>query len=731
MPVACPCPEPVQLNDLLHGALTPPDQERLVRHLDTCESCQATLESMAVGSVSVPEVGAAVALPKPPADSAYWRALNDLKSAPSVSAETHSEFSTAEEELSFDFLDPPAAAGELGRLENFQVIEVIGRGGMGVVLKAFDGCLHRFVAIKVLAQQAAASEMARKRFIREVRAAAAIRHENVVGIHTIDEARGGRWYLVMEYVPGLSLEQRLESGGPLELHEILEYGSQLASGLAAAHAQGLIHRDIKPANILLETGVSRVKITDFGLARAIEDGRLTQSGMVVGTPQYMAPEQAQGQTLDHRADLFSLGSVLYAMCTGRPPFEATTTMGILLSVFKDTPRPVQQLNPAVPDWLAEVIAKLHAKNPADRYQSAEEVAELLMQHRCQMHGWRPPQSEATAANVAAGATRSWGSVFSGFLGGLLGRRDAPAVLPAAASPSKLSRTSRASLDGTTGPIWSVAIAPGDQLLAMALDDGTVKLWDTAARRVRATLNAHKGPIWSVAFSPDGSSMATGSDDAIVKLWDPLTGREQGQLQHSTSVRSVAFSPDGRLLVTGTRSGGVHIWDRQTLSEQATSAGHSGVVMAVAFSPDGTSIASASGDKTVKLWDAVSGMEQVALQGHLGGVYAVAFSPDAKYLATGSWDKTVILWDTATGSKLRTLTGHTQDVWSVAFSPDGRTLASTSEDRTVRVWDVASGRELDMYEGHAGTVYSLAYSHDGQTIATGSRDGTVRLWDTGS
>ena len=155
---------------------------------------------------------------------------------------------------------------------------------------------------------------------------------------------------------------------------------QAAAGLAAAHAQGLVHRDIKPSNILLENCVERVKITDFGLARAVDDASLTQSGVVAGTPLFMAPEQARSETIDHRADLFSLGAVLYAMCTGRSPFRAPTTLAVLRRVCDEAPRPVREVNRDIPDWLAAIIDRLLAKEPAKRYQDASEVAELLGRH---------------------------------------------------------------------------------------------------------------------------------------------------------------------------------------------------------------------------------------------------------------------------------------------------------------------------------------------------------------
>src|SRR5262249_8747833 len=220
------------------------------------------------------------------------------------------------------FLTPSDKPGVLGCLGHDDIFEVIGKGGMGVVLRAFDEKLHRVVAVKVMASQLATNGAARKRFTREAQAAAAVSHDHIVTIHAVEEA-AGHPYLVMQYVSGMSLQERLDRTGPLQLAEIVRIGMQTAAGLAAAHAQGLVARDIKPANILLENGIERVRITDFGLARAAADAHLTQSGVVAGTPQFMSPEQARGEAVDRRTDLFSLGSVLYAMCTGRAPFRAS------------------------------------------------------------------------------------------------------------------------------------------------------------------------------------------------------------------------------------------------------------------------------------------------------------------------------------------------------------------------------------------------------------------------
>ena len=290
---------------------------------------------------------------------------------------------TTGERDDFHFLLPPTRSDSLGRIGHYAVLQVLGTGGFGIVFRAIDEVLQRAVALKVLAPAIAATSPARKRFLREARSSAQVRHENVVQVYAVEEQPTP--YLVMEFIPGQTLQQLLDATGPLEAPEIVRLGRQIAEGLAAAHATALIHRDIKPGNVLLENGPQwRAKITDFGLARAADDASMTQSGMLAGTPMYMAPEQAKGETLDHRADLFSLGSVLYVMATGRPPFRASTTYAVLKRVVEDTPRPIRELIPEIPQWLADVIAKLHAKKADDRFQSARELADVLADCEAQL-----------------------------------------------------------------------------------------------------------------------------------------------------------------------------------------------------------------------------------------------------------------------------------------------------------------------------------------------------------
>ncbi len=266
----------------------------------------------------------------------------------------------------------------LGKLADYDIESVIGQGGFGVVLRAFDRELNRPVAIKVLAPHLATVGAARRRFIREAQAAAAVVHPNVVPIHAV-QAEADYPFLVMTYVPGGSLQQCVRRQGPLEPKSIVRIAQQVAAGLAAAHRHGLVHRDIKPGNILLENGLNRALITDFGLARAADDAA-SQTGWLAGTPHYMSPEQAASESLDGRSDLFSLGSVMYFMATGREPFGGDKPLAILNQITHKRPPAIRSINADIPNTLVRIIERLLEKRPTDRFQSASQLSELLEQY---------------------------------------------------------------------------------------------------------------------------------------------------------------------------------------------------------------------------------------------------------------------------------------------------------------------------------------------------------------
>jgi serine/threonine protein kinase len=364
------CPGLDRWQALLGDTVPAEQRERYERHLESCPVCQERVhgaETIEAERHIGKHLGDPTAVPPDPTLIQVLDRLHSLKSPLS---------GTQVETADLYFLRPADRADILGTLGDYEVQEVIGQGGMGIVLKAYEPALHRLVAIKVMSAAVAGSATARRRFTREAQAAAAVVHDHVVTVHGVHE-KEGLPYLVMQYVSGESLQARLDRAGPLEPAEIVRIALQTAHGLAAAHAQGLIHRDIKPANLLLENGLARVKITDFGLARMVDDVGLTQQGVVAGTPEYMAPEQARGETVDHRADLFSLGSVMYTMCTGVPPFRGANPVALLRHVSDEAPKPVRALNPDIPAWLEALIERLMAKAPGDRVQTAAEVAALL------------------------------------------------------------------------------------------------------------------------------------------------------------------------------------------------------------------------------------------------------------------------------------------------------------------------------------------------------------------
>ena len=396
---------------LLQDSLPEQIEDEVVAHLESCDACCDKLEQLAADrrwwgrATSIlqrreSELAAHAFDELSPPHSNGPHPFVDVASSDAVASEADESFAA---DFAVSFLEPSDKPGSLGRLGDFELQEVIGRSAMGVVLKGIQPELNRLVAVKVMAPHLATSGAARKRFAREAQAAAAIVHPHVMPIHSVN-ATTKLPYLVMPYIAGESLQQRLDREGPLGLADILRIGLQTAEALAAVHAQGLVHRDVKPGNILLEKGVNRVLLADFGLARAVDDASLARTGVIAGTPQFMSPEQAVGDMIDHRSDLFSLGSVLYSMAAGRPPFRSETTFGVLRRIREIQPRSIEQINPDIPPWLQRLIAKLHAKEPGERFQSAAEVAHVLEQCLAHVHQPSAPlPREALESPVTAKA----------------------------------------------------------------------------------------------------------------------------------------------------------------------------------------------------------------------------------------------------------------------------------------------------------------------------------------
>jgi serine/threonine protein kinase len=358
----------------LAGRMTAQETTLFEDHLETCAECRGRLEH---GAGSALEWQSARELL---ADAPLRAGRGDSTAAPGRPRSTPDSdwLPDCTSAVVLSFLAPTDDPAMVGRVGPYEISGILGRGSAGIVLKGFDRALYRNVAIKVLDPALAGVGAARQRFAREARAMAAISNEHLVPVYEVSE-HAGLPFFVMEYVPGGSLERRIQAEGPIDVVSVVRIGLQTAQALSAAHQQGLVHRDIKPGNILLDRGTERVRVADFGLVRVANDASCTRSGCIAGTPQYMAPEQVRAETCDAQSDLFSLGAVLYSLCTGHSPFRADTVYGVMQRIVHDQPRSIREQNPHIPDWLEQFILRLLAKDRSARFPSAQEVVGILHQ----------------------------------------------------------------------------------------------------------------------------------------------------------------------------------------------------------------------------------------------------------------------------------------------------------------------------------------------------------------
>jgi WD40 repeat protein/serine/threonine protein kinase len=676
---------------------------------------------------------------------------------------------------------------------SYEILRELGRGGMGVVYEARQIQLNRLVALKMILTGGHAGEQELARFRTEAEAVARLQHPNIVQIHEVGEAQG-RPFFSLEYVDGGSLDRKT-AGTPLPPRQAARLVETLAGAMDAAHRCGIIHRDLKPANVLLartdplhgvalgsglrEAAHYQPKITDFGLAKKLDAGPgQTASGAILGTPSYMAPEQAGGQkkVVGPLADVYALGAILYELLTGRPPFRAATVIDTLMQVLTDEPVPPSRLQPKLPRDLETICLKCLHKEPGKRYATAAALAEDLQ---------RFLEGRPIAARPVGRAERAWrwcrrNPVVAGLLAGVaaslvLGTVVAWVLAVQARSEARRAEDEKTRADEKTEEArakeqqalsekrraeW-LAYASQMGLAQREWQDGNLRHagdllaaspahlrgWEynylyTLVYKQQRILRGHKGPVNSVAFGPDSKRLASASLDQTVTVWDSATGKQIRTLKgHTGWVLSVAFSPDGKHLASGGADTTLRVWDIQTGQGLRTLKGHSGGVQSVAYSPDGQHLVSASADHTVRVWDMGTGQSTLTLKGHAGVVSSVAFSPDGKRLVSGSKDGTLKVWDAQTGQELLTLKGESGPVSSVAFSPDGQRLASGSA-RSIVVWDAQTGQELLTFKGHTLPVTCVAFSPDGKCLASGGGGGTgwpslllqprsggeVKVWD---
>jgi WD40 repeat protein len=775
------------LEQLLRGGLPEEQASGLGAHLAGCAHCQILLDQLSERPNLERWVSACRSLGcSAPDEPELGRLLANLSATPPT--DTHGPGGPTEpSDMSLRFLAPPQREGDLGMIGPYRVLAEVGRGGMGIVLRAYDEELQRIVALKVLPPYRAEAR-ARARFVREARAAAGLNHENVVPVHAVANPPEGTPYLVMQYVEGPTLRQRIQAEGRLDPQEAAQIGLQVALGLAAAHRAGLVHRDIKPANIILESATGRAKITDFGLVRTTAlPGGTTQEGTIPGTPEYMSPEQVrEPDRIDARSDIYSLGVTVYEALTATVPFHGVPHM-VFQQVLSDEPRPPRRLNDSIPRDLETICLKCLQKESGKRYASANALAEDLRRflsgepirarpvrawERALKWARRRPAIAALLGLVvfviAAGfglVTWQWRRAESAvqalehqarellhknyyqnialahqeLSADNLGR--AEELLDACPREMRhwewdyLNRRCR--VEPVTlpsqGRVYSVAFSPDGQRLASARGDGTVGILDVNTGKEPRTLRGHTDYVFSVAFHPDGKHLASASADRTVKFWDLTTGKEvfSGEGQRGDFIGmayGVAFSPDGGRLAAGSEKGMVIIWNTTDGQKLLDLPGHEGKTMNVAFSPDGLLLASVSFEGVLRIWDSRTGNPLHMIRAHEKRIAAVAFSPDGQCLATGSLDRTVKIWDVTTGKWMRTLRGLTDWVGGLSFSPDGRRLASTGGDKTVKIWDPESGQEILNLRGHTLQCRCVAFSRDGRRLASASMDGAIRIWD---
>jgi eukaryotic-like serine/threonine-protein kinase len=607
---------------------------------------------------------------------------------------------------------PAGAAGAPARsLGDYELLEPIGQGGMGVIYKARQRSLQRLVAVKMIRPDRLTSPADVLRFRAEAEAVASLDHPHVVPIYEVGEHQG-RLYFSMKLIEGGSLSGHLPRLGS-DLPAGVRLLAVVARAVHHAHQRGVLHRDLKPSNVLLDTR-GQPHVSDFGLAKRLAprpgEATLTERGMVVGTPGYMAPEQAASAGVSTASDVYSLGAILYEMLTGRPPFQADTPLDALVQLREREPTPPRSLNRRVDRDLETICLKCLRKEPPKRYASAALLAEDLER-------WLA--GEPIQARPVGRVERA-----------LKWARRRPALAALAAALVLVF------LGGFAGVSWQWRRAEGAYRKAVASAEAERQ---TAYARAVALAYAQ----WHAGNAgPAGRALEGCPPDLRGWEWHYLRrlfrARQLAALDARAPVRAVALSPDGTRIAAGGADGGVRVWDRRGLRRTFALRGHAGSVTAVCFSPDGKCLASGGADGAVRVWDASGGRVLARWRGHAAGVTGLAFDPAGRRLAsTGEGEPPcgeLKLWDPGTGKLLLGRAWHNV-LAGVAFRPDGRRLATPAHDGVVLRWDASNLKPLGAFpvpnERTDLPWTSVAFSADGSRVAAGSPEGLVRAWADGT
>jgi WD40 repeat protein/serine/threonine protein kinase len=643
----------------------------------------------------------------------------------------------------------PAGAG-WPVVPGYEIVGELGRGGMGVVYKAWQPGVNRLVALKMVLHGAHAGSAELARFRTEAEAVGRLQHPNIVQIYEVSQ-QAGRPFFALEYIDGTNLARQLD-GKPQPARVAARLIQTLARAVHHVHQRGIVHRDLTPRNVLL-TADGTPKITDFGLAKLQVGGPFqTESGSILGTPCYMAPEQAAGKTheIGPATDIYALGAILYEMLTGRPPFLAETPFDTVLQVRTSDPVPPRRLLGKIPRDLETICLKCLHKEPRKRYASALDLADDLRRYlqgepiqarpvplweRALKLARRRPGVAFLSVAVLLLTVLGFSLVTSQWVRVDRERKRAEEARRQALRNAVGQAMVLAQVQGERGDV-DLALLSYARCLALVPEEDAdlrrvirtnLRAWAAQLHPLKVCL-AHRKPITCTARSPGGRLVVTGSEDGTARLWRADTGRAAGApLRHHGPVRAVTLSRDGRLVLTGSEDGTARLWRADTGRPFGPALRHASPVAAVAFHPSGRLVLTAAEDGALRFWAVATGRRAApALPRQTEHVAKVAFSPDGRFVLANC-GQVVRLWETATGTPCGEIQ-HDQRVRDVAFSPDSRLVVTGSDDKTAWLWNLAGRRPVAKLTGHQGWVRAVAFSPDSKYVLTGSHDQTVQLWD---
>jgi WD40 repeat protein/serine/threonine protein kinase len=622
------------------------------------------------------------------------------------------------------------------RIGRFEIHGVLGSGGFAVVYKGYDEVLDRWVALKIPRPHALAAPDLRKRFVREAQAAAQLDHPHIVPIYEAGEA-GDLPYIAYAYCDGPTLAAWLrQRGEPLDNRWAARLLIQLAEAVQYSHERGILHRDIKPSNVLLFSQSSAAddpfpfvpRLSDLGLAKLIESTlEDTATDIVLGTPLYMSPEQAEGRHADigPQTDIYSLGALLYYLLAGRPPFLAAGLVEALTQVIEREPISLSALNPAVDSQLNTICLKCLEKAPLRRYASAHELAEDL---------GRFLAGQPIRARPATAVNRSWRwcrrnpvmamlitaiimAVIGGIAGVWLHFRQADKLL-------------RELADSNRSLTKAVETANREQTRATRSADELASLLYVADLNLAARSLAENDLASYESFLkphiPKSAADQDGRDASWQYLWNLGHCAEQVVHQFAGAAYCVRLSADGRFLVAAGADDQIAIFDTATLKPVLSWKAGQTEVNGVAFSPDGRWLASAGDDGTVRIWDWKTGQENARIEAHARQAYDAIFTNDSRELITCGLDNDIRIWSVPDGTKIAELTGHTASVECMDLSPDGTRLVSGGDDKTRRVWDVKQRRQLEEKQPGQSRILAVSFTSDGMHFCSGNVEGLALL-----